>query len=183
MADIDPEVNFDTLHDAIKNGIAAAFPDFKTVEFYRDDEETLFPTPACLLAMTEAEPQPEEDAGAGQFPALLRFEAHIVMGHRSPATHAAVRKAAMALATWLYRKRHFPPCDEIQVIAVEPDEFAPHAGKFMIWRVEFVMLAFFGETAWKNDGTVPENVLYSWAPKIGIGNEPYYTELPLPGAP
>lgn len=174
MADIDPEVNFDALHDAIKAGIAAAFPDFKTVEFYRDDEDSLFPTPACLLAMTEAEPQPDSDAGTGQLPLLLRFEASIVMAHRSPATHKAVRKAAIALAAWLYQKKRFPPCDPVQVIAVEPDEFAPKADKFCVWRVEFVMLGFFGETGWTNDGTVPTDVRYSFAPDVGNGNEDAY---------
>lgn len=182
MADIDPEVNFDALHDAIIDGIKEAFPDFQTAEFYRDDEDTKFAAPACLLAMTEAEPQPDSDAGTGQFPALLRFEAHIVMGHRSPATYKEVRKAALALATWLYQKKRFPPCDPVQVIAVEPDEFAPQAAKFMVWRVEFVMLGFFGETAWKNDGTIPTDVMFSWSPEIGNGNEDKYTNAaePLP---
>lgn len=174
MADIDPEVNFDALHDAIRDGIKAAFPDFRTVEFYRDDEDTKFPVPACLLAMTEAEPQPDSDAGTSQLPLLLRFEAHIVMGHKSPATYKEVRKASIALATWLYQKKRFPPCDPVQVIAVEPDEFAPHSDKFMVWRVEFVMLGFFGETAWTNDGTIPTDVKYSWSPEIGFGNEGAY---------
>lgn len=182
MADIDPEVNFDDLHDAIKSRIVAAFPDFQTVEFYRDDEDALFPTPACLLAMTEAEPNPEADAGTGQFPVLLRFEASIIMGHRSPDTHRNVRKAAIALATWFYQLTRFPPCDRVQVIACEPDEFAPKADKFVVWRVEFVMNAFFGETAWKNDGTVPTDVMFSWSPEIGSGNEDKYTNAaePLP---
>lgn len=177
MADIDPEVNIDTLHAAIADGIKAQFPDFLTVEFYRDDESEFIPTPACLLAMTEAEPLPGADAGTGQWAASLRFEAHIIMAHRSPATRMAVRKAALALATWLHQKRRFPPCDPLDVIAVEPDEFAPNADKFMVWRVEFVMQAFLGESAWKNDGAVPTNVLYSWSPQIGIGNEHHYKTL------
>jgi hypothetical protein len=181
MADIDPEVNIEALHTAIRDQLAAAFPDFQTVQFYRDDEDTLFPLPAILLAMTEVEPQPDSDAGTNQLPALLRFEAHVVMGHRSPATHMAVRKAATALAAWLFKHR-FSPCDETQVIACEPDEFAPKADKFMIWRVEFVMLAFLGETAWTNDGTVPTDALYSWSPDIGIGNADKYENAvqPLP---
>lgn len=174
MADIDPKVNIDALHTAIADEIKVQFPDFKTVEFYRDDEDQFIPTPACLLSLTEAEPSPGDDAGTGQFPVLLRFEAHIIMAHLSPATRMAVRKAALSLATWLYQKKRFPPCDAVQVIAVEPDEFAPAADKFMVWRVEFVMLGFLGETAWVNDGVVPTDVLYSWSPKIGEGNQQHY---------
>ncbi|KAF1017672.1 MAG: hypothetical protein GAK31_00940 [Stenotrophomonas maltophilia] len=177
MADIDLEVRFDALHDAIRARIAEAFPDFKTVEFYRDDEDTLFPPPACLLAMTEAEPSAEDDAGSGQFPVLLRFEASIIMAHRTPQTHANVRKAALALATWLYQLKRFPPCDAIKLLAIDPDEFSPKADKFVVWRVEFAMLGFLGETAWKNDGTVPIDVMYSFSPDVGQGNEEHYEPL------
>lgn len=179
MADIDPKVNLESLHTAIRDGIAAAFPAFQSVEFYRDDEDTKFPVPACLLAMTEVEPQPESDAGTGQFPALLRFEAHVVMGHKSPETYMSVRLAATALATWLNLRR-FPPCDEVHVIAIEPDEFAPKADKFMIWRVEFVTLVFMGETAWTNEGVMPTDALYSFSPDIGIGNEEHYRSALTP---
>ncbi|WP_243857834.1 hypothetical protein [Xylella fastidiosa] len=40
--------------------------------------------PACLLTLSEIEPAPENDAGTGQFPALLRFQARLVLGHRGP---------------------------------------------------------------------------------------------------
>lgn len=181
MADFDPEVKIDPLHDAIQAKIAAAFPDFKTVEFYRDDEDQQMPTPAILLAMTEAEPT-EDDAGTGQWPALLRFEAHVVMAHRGPTTAMNVRRAALALATWLHQDGRFPPSEKAQVIACEPDEFAPQADKFKTWRVEFVVKAFLGETAWKNDGTIPTDVLFSWSPDIGNGNADKYESAldPLP---
>lgn len=176
MADFDPEVKIEELHGLIKAQVKAAFPDFKTVEFYRDDETQLMPTPACLMAMTEVEPT-EDNYGTGQWPVLLRFEAHIVMAHRGPTTKMEVRKAAMALATWLHQLRHFGQGDEIQVIACEPDEFAPVADKFMAWRVEFVVGAAIGETAWKNDGTIPTDVLFSWSPEIGNGNAEKYEPI------
>lgn len=175
MADFDPEVNIDALHDAIEAKIKVAFPDFQTVEFYRDDEDQLVPTPACLLAMTDAEPT-EDDAGTGQWPVLLRFEAHIIMPHRSKDTRINIRRAALAMATWLHQSGRFGG-EKAQVIACEPDEFAPVADKFMAWRVEFVIKAFLGETAWTNDGTIPADVLFSWSPKIGTGNEGEYTPV------
>lgn len=176
MADFDPEVNIDKLHTAIQAAIATAFPDFKTVEFYRDDEDQVFPTPACLLAMTDAEPS-EDDAGTSQWPVLLRFEAHILMAHRGAETAMNVRRAATALATWIHQGGRWANAGKAQVIACEPDEFAPQADKFKAWRVEFVTKAFLGVTAWNNDGTIPTDVLYSWSPKIGTGNESEYTPV------
>lgn len=181
MADANTEVTLDQLHDAIRAAVVAAFPDFVTVEFYRDDEDEKMPTPACLLELTEAEPMPETDSGTGQWHTLLRFDARIVMAHRGAATRLNVRKAATALATWLHLKRFGVPMDPVQVIACEPDEFAPNLDKFAVWRVEFATLVMLGETAWTNDGTVPTQVLYSWSPKIGTGNESEYTEAIPPG--
>lgn len=174
MADANSEMTLDALHTAITAAIAAAFPDFKTVEFYRDDEAE-FATPACLLEMIEVEPRRDRDAGTQQLPALLRFDARIIMAKRSATVPLEIRKAAAALAAWLYLRR-FPGVftDEVDVIACEPDEFAPHLDRFTVWRVEFVALAFLGETAWKNDGTIPTDVRYSFAPNIGIGHESDY---------
>ncbi|HKY46145.1 MAG TPA: hypothetical protein VJM50_23845 [Pyrinomonadaceae bacterium] len=185
MADANTEVDLQALHEAIRSQIAAAFPSFKTVEFYRDDEDEKMPTPACLLHMTEAEPAPEQDAGTGQWPALLRFEAHIIMAHRSDVTPIEIRKAATAVATWLHLRRWGPatPTDPCAVIACEPDEFAPNLDKFKVWRVEWVNMAMLGVSAWHNDGTIPDDALYSWSPEIGIGHEDdyqYATDGPTP---
>lgn len=177
MADIDAQVNLSLLHDQIRDTIAGWFPDFLTVEFDRDDEDEDMSTPACLLEMPEAEPCPEHDAGSDQLPAMLRFEARIVMAHNGPGTHRAARLAATALATRLYQQTRFPPCDKVEVIACERDNFVPQTHRFIVWRVEFAMLGFLGETAWTNDGTVPVNVMYGWAPKIGAGNEGEYTDV------
>lgn len=175
MADIDAELNLSLLQDQIRDKIAEWFPDFKTVEFDRDDEDERMPTPACLLEMPCAEPYPERDAGSDQLPAMLRFEARIVMAHNGPETHRAARLAATALATRLFQHTRFPPCDKVEVISCELDNFVPKpTHKFVVWLVEFAMVGFLGETAWKNDGSVPEDVLFSWSPDIGAGNEDKY---------
>lgn len=178
MADAATEVDLEALHTAIRDQIAAAFPAFRTVEFYRDDESETMPTPACLLEMTEAEPQPESDTGTGQWSALLRFEARIIMAHRSGTTPLEVRKAATALATWLRLRRWGAdvPTDPCQVIACEPDEFAPLLAKFKAWRIEWVNRADLGESVWKNDGVVPES-LYSWAPDVGAAHVDDYRPI------
>jgi len=183
MADIDTSLDFDLIHAQIAAQIQAHYPAFKTVEFYRDDETENIPTPAILMEMSEVEPDLTEDAGTGQLPAYLRFEARIIMGIRTPAVKRAVRKAACALAGWLHLKAwangvNAGPCE---VVAVSPDEFDPRLDKWAVWRVEWRQQVFLGDSVWdgENDGTVPESQ-YSFAPRIGI---PYADEyIPLDGS-
>lgn len=183
MADANTEVTLDGLHAAIKAAIVAAFPSFQTVEWYRDDEMEGMPTPACLLEMTEFDPVPDNNAGTGQFPALARIEARIIMSARKPEAKQAVRKAAVSLAAWLYLRR-FPGAntDAAAIVSVQPDEFAPHVDKFATWCVEFVVPAMFGESVWENDGTVP-SAYYSFAPDIGAAHEADYVKLEGGGVP
>ena len=167
MADANFTVTLGALHDAIVAQLAAQFPSYKTVAFYRDDETEQLATPALLLDMTEAEPQPEADAGTGQWPVLLRFEARVILAQRGAASRLDVRRAATALATFLHLRRWTGiATDSCQVIACEPDEFAPHLDRFGVWRVEWVQLAFLGESAWAGGGETPA-AYYSFAPKIG----------------
>lgn len=175
MADANTEIELDPLHDAIAAQIATAFPSFRVVEFYRDDESERVETPACLLEMTEAEPAPEMDAGSGQWPAHLRFEARILMSARSANAKREIRKAATALATWLNLRRFAGiPTDECKVISCERDDFTPRRDKFECWRVEWVQLAFLGASAWNNDGTIPTEVYFSFDPDIGTAHEADY---------
>ena len=180
MADADTVVTLDALHEAIRDQVAAQFPDFLTVEFYRDDEGQSMPTPACLLELVEAEDAADMDAGSGQWHAMLRFQARVVMALRGPEVRLNVRKAALALATYLRLRRWDGiAADPCQVIACEPDEFAPNVERFAVWRVEWVQLVMLGESAWTNDGTVPTQVLYSFTPEVGTPNEGSY--LPANG--
>ncbi|HHW4683618.1 MAG TPA: hypothetical protein ACQGQI_10770, partial [Xylella sp.] len=105
MANTDTEMSLEALHTAIRDQIAAQFPDLATVTFYLGDEDHRLPVPACLLELTDIEPAPENDAGTGQFPVLLRFQARLVLGHRDPSTYLQARLAAAALGTWLYQRR------------------------------------------------------------------------------
>lgn len=182
MADENTEVDLEELHDAISAQIAAAFPAFKTVEFYRDDETEKIQVPACLLEMTEAEPAAAQDSGTGQWPARLRFTVQIILAHRTKDTAMEVRKVATALATFLHL-RHWEgvKTDEAQVIACEPDEFAPNLDKFKIWKVEFVHLAFLGDSVWlDNTPTTPEEVFYSFVPQVGTAHESGYVQVVAP---
>ena len=175
MANANLEVTLDSLHDAIRAQVAAQFPSFRTVEFYRDDEDMEFPVPACIMEMSEAEPNPDGNAGTEQFPCLLRFEARIIMQHRDASTPLSIRKAATALAAWLDRRRFTGiQTDPCQVIAVEPDAFTTEQKGFTVWRVEWVMPSHLGENVWLDEGPAVGEVLYSFTPKIGAAHEGDY---------
>lgn len=174
MADLDTSVTIDDLQEAIRAQLAAAFPSFATVEFDREDEDNKIPTPALLLDCEEIEPAPDADAGTGQFTARARFCARIIMGRRDPAVKLQVRKAAAALATFLY-KHHWDGinADECEVTVCMVDEFDPVMDHWAVWRVEWNNLVMLGESAWNNDGTVPES-FFSFSPDIGLPNKDAY---------
>lgn len=181
MADANTELNFDGMHAAIRDAIALQFADFRTVEFYRDDEDHDFPTPACLLEIEEFEPTLADDAGTGQLPVHARFVARIIMGVRTKDAQREVRKVACALAAYLHQRRwEGIASDAAEVLAVAPDEFDPALDKWAVWRVEWRQLVFLGETAWTNEGAIPES-LFSWSPEIGIPHkDDYQPVVPLP---
>ena len=85
MATDFPSPTLDTLHGAIESAIRARFPDFATVQFYRDAGTEGMPTPACLLEMTRCDRAREGNDGSGLLQALLRFEARVVVaaGHEA----------------------------------------------------------------------------------------------------
>lgn len=163
-----PTLSLDDMQAAITEAVKAQFPAFKTVEFDRDDEDENFPAPACLMEFIEAEPAPTNDGGSGQWPAHARFDARILLPARKTAK-AEVKKAAVAFATWINLKR-FPGiyADPCQVITCEPDEFSPQVERFRVWRVEWVMPVFFGNSVWNGDGTpLPTKVFVGLAPNVG----------------
>jgi len=176
MADANTELTLDALHSAIAGQLAAAFPSFKTVEFYRDDESESIPTPALLLEMSEAEPAPDHDAGTARWCAYVRFEARVILAARNSRAKLEVRKAATSLAAFL-NLRHWTgiSADACQLIACEPDAFTPKVDRVEVWRVEWVNLVMLGASTWHNDGTIPEQPFYAFSPNVG--REPAYVPL------
>ena len=94
MATDSPFPTLDTLHGAIEAAIRTRFPDFATVEFYREASTEGMPTPACLLALTRCDRSREGNDGSGLLQAVLRFEARIVVAAGSTAGALQLRNAA-----------------------------------------------------------------------------------------
>lgn len=174
-------LNLDALHEGILTSIRDAFPDLATVEDYREDRQ-MQPIPAVLVEMTELEPSPDDDPGTEQLAALARFDAHIVLGFRTPQIKREIRKLAAALAFHVQGNRWGQRVGPAEVTAIVPDDFTPELDQFEVWRVEWQQLVHIGESVWRNDGATPVP-FFSWAPDIGPDNEPAYEPVlpPVPG--
>lgn len=175
----DTEIDLDDLQDAIADQIAAAFPEFQTVEFYREERDRdRLPVPACLLELTGLEPTADADPGTGQLAASARFEARIVIGFRTPNAKRAVRKLAAALAAFLHHRRWGRPVGPAQVIEATPDDFTPELDNCEVWRVEWEQVVHLGESVWiGSDAITPTDVRVSWVPRVGIPHEPDYERV------
>ena len=90
--------------DTVVATLAAAFPTFKTVAAEDETRKTL-EVPAIIVQMSELEPDPDKDPHTGQFPCLVRIEARIVLGYRTPKVRREVLKAAGALAAAVHSNR------------------------------------------------------------------------------
>jgi len=159
--------------DTVVATLAAEFDTFKNVAA-EDESRDKLEVPAIILQMPELEPDPDKDAHTGQFPCLVHLEARIVMGHRTPKVRREIVKAAGALAAFIHSNRLGVTWGGAKILAVEPDEFAPQADSFDIWRVEWVHSADVGNSYFVDEGVTPSQVLTFWSPDIGANHEGAY---------
>ncbi len=178
MANAITECDLGLLHQVMTDEIKAAFPALQTVEFYSLERKDL-PLPACLLEMCEMEADNREDPGTEQQAVTARFEARFIIGFRTPQAKLEVRKLAGAFAAFLRKQLRFLPAKSgpAEVIGCYPDDFDPKLDEYEVWRVEWSHVLHLGSSVWTNDGTIPEIVLVSYSPEIGIGNEDKYEVL------
>jgi hypothetical protein len=182
MTDMGPntEVTLDALHQAIIDAIKAKFPSLVTVEFYREDRKlTAAQLPACLLDLTEWESAPEDDdPQTEQLAVDARFEAHLILGFRTPEIKLAIRKLAAAFGAFLRLKR-WPgvACGPAHVIGAFKDDFSPELDQYECWRVEWVQRITLGETVWEGAGITPETVFIGFTPRIGVPHEADYLQV------
>lgn len=191
MTNANTEVDLGVLHAAIVSDIQAQFPQLRTVEFYREDRQTL-PMPACLLELTEMEALPDDDPGTEQLCVMATFEAELCIGFRTPQAKQSIRLLAAALAAWL-RKRRWTnpsgetpklPTGEAMVVGAYRDDFLAIGGQraqdleqYEVWRVEWQQRIHLGQTIWTDEGTTPSVVMLGQVPDIGPGNEDKYEQV------
>jgi hypothetical protein len=174
------EVTIAGFQDAVCAELQAAFPDFKLVEFDReeDDRDELEPEdlPALLLDLTEFEHAEDDDRGTGQQPMRCRLEARLILPYRTARAKTAARTMAAAIASWLRLKRFTAEgvrTEQAQVIGAYRDEFAGQ-DRYVVWRVEWTQILQLGTNIYAEDFQQPPAVRFSFAPEIGNGHEPDY---------
>lgn len=191
MANPDTQIDLAKLHLAITQEIQTAFPSLKVVEFYREEEDReplkTSQLPACLLELSEMDPTNEDDPGTEQLTVTARFTARLIIGFRTPRAKLEIRILAAAMAKFIKQKRWALTTDDVveriptgpaHVLSIMPDEFSPELDRYEVWAVEWTQSIDIGESVWLG-GITPETPLYSWAPKIGFGNEHHYKGLPI----
>ncbi len=175
----DTQVDLAALHAAVRDAIAARFPELATVETYREDR-TLPPLPACLIEMEDMEPSDDPDPGTGQIALAARWRARLILGFRTPEAALAVRRMAAALAHLVHLNRWGQPVAPARVGLVGPDDFEPDLDRYSVWSVEWEQVVHVGESIWGGEGTLPIEVLMGLAPAIGPENEGVYDPVVEP---
>lgn len=178
MAD---NLDLDQLHDAIKAGISAQFPALTSVEDYGAPRKSL-QVPAVLIELVDMEVDPESDPGTEQLPAVSKWVARVVMSFRAENVHREIRKLAGALGVLVQQNRWGQRVSPAQVTYIGPDAFDPELDKFEVWAVEWDQQIDLGQSVWTGEGVTPERVMIGFAPDIGPGQEPEYTEIEGGGA-
>ncbi|RYH04126.1 hypothetical protein EU805_01780 [Salipiger sp. IMCC34102] len=168
-------VDLDAALEAVRAGFAERFPGVNVV-IAEDAEDDELPVPALVCQISEIEPDPDGDPLTGQFPCLVRVQARIVLGRRTPAVRMQTLKLAGAVAAQVHAERFGVKWGAATVIAVEPDEFAPAAARFDVWLVEWVHAARLGDAFELPPEFLPSEVLVSHAPRVGIPHEADYEE-------
>lgn len=177
----DTEIDLDALHTAVVNAIEEQFPSVVTVADYREDRQRL-PLPAILVELDDIEAAPDEDPGTEQLAARTRWIARIIIGFRTANAEREIRKLAAALGAFVHMQRWGQPVEAAQVLTISPDTFDPSLDQYVVWAVEWQQVVHLGASVWKPDGELPEAVLYSHVPRIGIPYEPEYKPLEDLGA-
>lgn len=141
---------FEALNTAIAATIKQKFPNLKLVAPFpeRFDERELV-LPAFLFEVTEVEAAPESNAGSGQAPVSLRFEAHVVFSFKTPDVRVLLPAlAGDILVRGVHEERWGVPCEPARTIGAYPDTFREELEQYACWRVEWEQVIDLGDSAW-----------------------------------
>jgi hypothetical protein len=172
------EVTIAGYQGAICAQLQAAFPDFKIVEFDREeddrDELESEDLPALLLDFNEFESEEDsDDRGTGQLPVRCRLEARLILPYRTAKAKTYARTMAAAIAAWLRLKRFTADgvrTEPARVMGAYRDEFASQ-DRYVVWRVEWTQVLQIGTNIYAECDLPVPAILFSFAPNIGIPHE------------
>lgn len=158
----DAQVDLAALHDAIRDQLAAEFPQFNLVDCYIDthDELQADDLPALIFELVDMETAEDRDPGTEQWAVMSRWAARVILPYRTPQARLAARVLAANLATYLHKRNRWAGMKggEIMVEGAFPDDFAPELDRFEVWRVEWSQCLHIGPTVFTDDGVIPTDV-------------------------
>lgn len=185
MANALAGADLELLHSTIVEKLKAQFPQFKLVEFYREEEERRAPSqqnlPALILDLPELELDPEGDMYTEQLPLVARFEARVIDTFNQPNAKLNIKKLAVQLAYYIFKNKRFHALNNsavghATVDAIVEDDFFLELDRFEVWRVDFSMQLGIGANIWDETGEVtPDNPLFIFA-----GEQPVQLDGDLP---
>ena len=178
-------VDLGVMHQTIQENLKEQFPQFKLVEFYREESERRAPSalqlPALLLELTEFEVDNANNPGTEQLPLIARFEARVIDTFDQDRTKINIRVLATQLAYYIHKNRRFHALNNhavgpASVDRIEADHFDPDLDRYQVWRVDFSMQISIGENIWSQQGITPIP-LYSYVPLVGIPHKDKYKHI------
>lgn len=186
--DVNDGTDLAAMHQAIVDGLAAAFPGVHC-EFYREDRKNLPtgdgagtnpPRAYVLLDMDEMDRGDTEDPGTEQQPLAARFQAEVIVKsiRDQHGAKVAVRVLAGSIAAYLRTKSRWPGVlsGPARVVGCYKDDFSPELDQFEVWRVEWTQEVWLGAGVWRNDGTPVTQVFVGYAPD-GVGPAAQYDQV------
>lgn len=187
MADEMDGVDLECLHQNIQERFQAQFPQFKLIEFYREEEERRPPSPeqlpALFLALSEFELDIENDMGSEQLPLIARFEARVIDTFDQDNAKLKIRTLTTQLAYYIFKNKRFHISKDCMagpavLDAIEQDNFSPELDRYKVWRIDFSVQINIGDNIWKQEGQTPIPV-FNYAPVIGTQHLTDYQGLNL----
>lgn len=170
------EVTIDEIHEGILSGLRGKFPAVFVDEYVEARKQ--LSVPAMLLELSEAEPS-ARNPGTEQTQFVLRFRLMCIVSFREESAKRAVRKLAIAAAHYIHLNRFVAGAGPARVLQVGADMMRPaDLDQFEVWAVEWTQEIRVGENVWDETGPLIGNPVFSWEPRVGIGNEGYYRPLP-----
>jgi len=169
-----PEINLIELHDSIASGFKTKFPDC-AVDYYSRPGEKII-TPAIFFELENGVPANPHDTGTEQLEMELKFSAEVIVAYKQGGL-LGVRLLALALARFVHGNRWGQLVGRGQFSETIPETFSSPMDAYESWRVSWTHTAFLGKSIWEESGIVPEQILVSTSPRIGIPHKPDYVAV------
>lgn len=173
------------LHDAMLAALQEAYPAplVATVTAYDPvvapvtQEAQPLTAPALLLHLLAIDPGAED--GTDRDAARLTWALHCVLSARTADLALEVREFAADVRRFIrYQQWGYPSAVGVpEALAAQEADFAPGLAGYDSWVVTWEQSVYLGEDIWLGTGAPPQQILYSWAPRIGAAYEPEYQPL------